>query len=211
VNTKHGSLDVTLAILAGGEGTRMGRPKGDLEINGKPILRYLLRRFGWRGPTLLVTAPGRERPPAHGDFDREAVDPKSGQGPLRGIITALENAPTELLVITTVDMPGVQPSQLDRLAEVLRGEPKLLGLMVRRGLNEDSIIEPFPSAFRRAAAPALSRRLSAGQGSVGALGSLREFRVLAAPKDWDDATWLNLNYPADVTKFVRRVATTAAR
>jgi hypothetical protein len=39
----------TLAILAGGGGTRMGRAKGLLEIRGKPILEYLLERFDWPG------------------------------------------------------------------------------------------------------------------------------------------------------------------
>ena len=48
--------NVTLAILAGGEGSRMGKPKGHLEIAGKPILAYLLDQIGWPGPTMLVTA-----------------------------------------------------------------------------------------------------------------------------------------------------------
>ena len=52
--------DVTLAILAGGEGSRMGYPKGELRLGGRPILPVLLERFAWEGPTLLVTAPGRQ-------------------------------------------------------------------------------------------------------------------------------------------------------
>src|SRR3954463_11699786 len=103
-----GSENITWAVLAGGEGIRMGRPKGDLEINGLPILRYLLQRVEWSGPTLLVTAPGRERPPAHYDFDREVVDPAAGLGPLRGVLTAIEAAQTESLVVSTVDMPGLR-------------------------------------------------------------------------------------------------------
>ena len=49
--------DVTLAVLAGGKGERMGMAKDALEIDGRPILRHLLDRARWPGPTLLVTAP----------------------------------------------------------------------------------------------------------------------------------------------------------
>ena len=36
--------DVTLAILAGGAGSRMGMPKAELRIGGRPILEHLLDR-----------------------------------------------------------------------------------------------------------------------------------------------------------------------
>src|SRR3954467_6767125 len=89
----------TLVILAGGAGSRMGKPKGGLLIDDRPILEYLLDRFRWPGPTLLVTAPGREHPPGCQRFDLEAVDPVSDAGPLRGILTALENATTDQVVV----------------------------------------------------------------------------------------------------------------
>src|SRR4051794_29668278 len=97
--------NITLAILAGGAGSRMGRAKGELRIAGEPILEYLLDRFDWPGPTMLVTAPGREHPTGWARFTREVTDPVSDQGPLRGILTALENATTEVVIVTPVDMP----------------------------------------------------------------------------------------------------------
>src|SRR5256885_5263746 len=103
---------VTLALLAGGKGSRMGGPKGSLEVRGEPILEYLLDRFAWRGETMLVTAPGIARPRGAERFDREVVDPVAGLGPLRGVLTALENATTEIVVVATVDMPGVGREQL---------------------------------------------------------------------------------------------------
>src|SRR5690349_21350151 len=109
--------DVTLAILAGGEGARMGMPKGGLHIGAEPILAYLLRQIAWEGPTLLVTAPGRERPRGWELFDREVVDPVAGQGPLRGVLTALEQASSDVVAVATVDMPGVGGEQILWLLE----------------------------------------------------------------------------------------------
>src|SRR6478609_398221 len=44
---------ITLAILAGGRGSRMGKPKSHLRLHGRPILEYLLQRLAWPGPKLL--------------------------------------------------------------------------------------------------------------------------------------------------------------
>ena len=51
---------------------------------------------------MLVTAPGIERPRRAERFDREIADPVAGLGPLRGVLTAMENATTEIVVVATV-------------------------------------------------------------------------------------------------------------
>jgi len=187
----------TLAILAGGEGSRMGKPKGELRIGDEPILVYLLRRIAWDGPTLLVTAPGREHPPGHELFVREVVDPVAGQGPLRGVMTALEQAATEVVVVATVDMPGVGGAQLRWLVEALGQRPDLLGVMARRGERGEEV-EPFPSAFRRKAGDVIARALAEGNLSVQRLCGRPEFLTLPAPREWAEEVWRNLNFPDDL-------------
>jgi molybdopterin-guanine dinucleotide biosynthesis protein A len=192
--------DTTLAILAGGEGSRMGRPKADLRIAGRPILFELLERFQWSGATLLVTAPGRERPPGHDRFDCEAVDPVAGLGPLRGILTALEHAKTPNTIVVTVDMPNVCPTQFqflrERLAELFDAE----GVMISRG----AAIEPFPSIFRVSAAPLIAARIQTKQLSVQRLVADPSFLAVTAPPGWGEDVWTNLNRPEDVEAFMRR-------
>src|SRR5512133_394747 len=100
----------TLAVLAGGRGSRMKMPKSRLTLHGRPILQYILERTQWRGrgPTMLVTSPGLDRPPAYELYDAEVVDSVAGEGPLRGLLTALSYATTERVVVVTVDMPGLE-------------------------------------------------------------------------------------------------------
>src|ERR1700722_14126455 len=88
---------ISLAVIAGGKGERMGLPKSHLKYKEQPILKWLLRQIQWPGPTLLVTAPGVAHPPAAELFDREAVDPVDGLGPLRGLLTALEQSSTPIV------------------------------------------------------------------------------------------------------------------
>jgi molybdopterin-guanine dinucleotide biosynthesis protein A len=184
----------TLAILAGGAGSRMGTPKGQLLLNGRPILHALLDRLDWPGPTLLVTAPGRQRPPGTERFSRECVDPVAGQGPLRGLLTALEHAPTPWLVVTAVDMPLVRREQLAWLVAKLKSTPGAAGLLTTRPR-----VEPFPSAFHRDSAAAVVRgALVSGRRALHTLLDELTIQSVPAPTDWPPETWTNLNRPADL-------------
>ena len=196
--------NVTLAILAGGEGSRMGAPKGELRIGGEPILAYVLRQIAWVGPTMLVTAPGRERPAGHEAFDREVVDPVAGLGPLRGVLTALENATTPVAVVATVDMPAVRREQLRWLIAQLDERPDAQGVMIRRGEQT----EPFPSVFRIGAKEVIARELRDDRRAVHALCRYAEFVAIDAPREWDERVWTNLNRPEDVDAFVRGIQQT---
>lgn len=187
--------DVTLAILAGGESARMGRPKVMLRVNDRPILEYLLERFAWPGPTMLITAPGRERPRGAERFTRECVDPVAGQGPLRGILTALEHSPAPLVVVLAVDMPLVERRHVDELVG-RAGVATSLATICARMIDGRRQIEPFPSIFHVDATDVIRARLARAERSVARLTD--EPRVVTADVNWEPGTWLNLNHPTDL-------------
>jgi molybdopterin-guanine dinucleotide biosynthesis protein A len=200
--------DVTLAILAGGAGSRMGMPKGKLHIGDEPILSYLLKRFAWEGPTMLVTAPGREGPPGWEKFDREVVDPIEGQGPLRGMLTALEHATSPLVAVATTDMPGIRGDDLRWLVRTLVAAPDAIGVMTAH----DSMIEPFPAIYRISAATVIRARIASNRLSVRDLTN--EVGVVTAPVAWerdDPEVWTNLNRPDDLAAFLTRRSSRAGR
>jgi molybdopterin-guanine dinucleotide biosynthesis protein A len=196
---------VTLAILAGGQGRRMGLPKSNLQISGQPILEYLLDRFGWPGETLLITAPGLEHPPGCERFDREAVDPVADQGPLRGVLTALESATAPMVLIATLDMPCIRAEHLQRNMGRLAARPECLGLMFHRPLAGQHQIEPFPFACRLEASGTISAHIASGRRAVHGLLGERGFISEAAPNDWPASVWTNLNRPEDLQKFLASI------
>lgn len=194
--------NIALAVLAGGRSSRMGFPKAAIEVAHRPILREILDRFRWSGPTLLITAPGREHPPGCENFDAEYVDPLPDQGPLRGILTALENAPADDVLVLPVDMPCIIPAQLQRLIDAIQSDHAALGVMMRRA-EEDSRIEPFPSIYRRGAATVIADLLSRGEGAVhGLLKSGARFIAIPGLPEWDERIWTNLNRPSDLAAFL---------
>jgi molybdopterin-guanine dinucleotide biosynthesis protein A len=194
-----GNADLTLALLAGGTGARMGGAKSALAVGGEPILTWLYRRLGWRGPTLLVTAPGNRAPAGAGSFDREAVDPVDGAGPVQGILTALHAADTPLLVVAPVDMPLLRREQLQEIAAALL-KSKWQGIACTRRVDGKTWVEPFPCAFRSTAVDAVERYFHAGHRS---LRGLRDAGICGTfdATDWPDETWINLNTPDDLARF----------
>ncbi len=196
---------VTLAILAGGRGRRMGLAKSQLQIGSQPILEYLLDHFAWPGKTLLITAPGLEHPPGRERFDREAVDPVADQGPLRGVLTALENSTTPMVLIVTLDMPCIRPQHLQWSTSRLVAHPECLGSMLQRSLDGEDQIEPFPFACRREAAGAISAHLASGRRAVHGLMGERGFMAEPAPDHWPPSIWTNLNRPEELQTFLESI------
>lgn len=181
----------------------MGQPKGLLRIDGQPILNYLLDSVAWPGPKYLVTAPGREHPQGWEAFDREWVDPVAGLGPLRGVLTAVENADASLLVITTVDMPGIRAHHLAWIVARLEQSKAQLGMMCRRS---DGRLEPFPLALRKEAQAIVRQRLHGGNRAVHGLLDDPLFTVIVAPHEWGPEVWTNLNDPQDLRQFEAALA-----
>jgi molybdopterin-guanine dinucleotide biosynthesis protein A len=191
----------TLALIAGGAGSRMGMPKAMLRVDGQSILAWLLQRWRWPGPTMLVTAPAIPILPDARAFDRHVVDPEDGLGPLRGVLTALQHVRTPRLVVAAVDMPFVDRSQLAWLAESLSTRAGCLGLMCRTAANAEVIIEPFPAAFLATAVDAVAARLASGRRSIHGLCDDERFATVPVPTDWRPETWTNLNDPAALSAF----------
>ena len=185
---------LTLAILAGGEGARMGRAKALLRANDAPIGDFLLDRFRWTGPTLLITAPGREAPPGAERFTRECVDAVPRQGPLRGVLTALENAPTPRVLVAAVDMPMIERRHLDELIGRIGSS---VVLMPARTIDGRRQVEPFPSIFHVDAIDTIRARLASDERSVARLCDGDE-RFAAIDVNWEPTAWLNLNHPSDL-------------
>lgn len=171
-------------------------PKSNLFFEGQPILTYLLSRFAWPGKTLLITGIGNQHPPGAEDFGSEVTDAVADQGPLRGVLTALENTTTDLLAIVTVDMPAVTTDMLQYLIESLTQSPAATGVMFERQVENTSQIEPFPCVLRRTFTPTIRQRIELGHRSVYGL-SKEGVKLIPPRQEWTQEVWRNLNTPTD--------------
>lgn len=108
--------EVTFAILAGGHGFRLGGcVKGLLEVDGRPIIDWLLTAAAPFAARLLVTDDARPYA-AYGLPTVRDVEP--GYGAPGGVVTALQSATTPWVLVVGCDMPFVTEGMMLRLIEL---------------------------------------------------------------------------------------------
>jgi molybdopterin-guanine dinucleotide biosynthesis protein A len=125
---------------------------------------------------------------------------------MRGVLTALQNAATPLVIITPLDMPLVCREQFDILLGALRDHPEALGAMWRRLVDQSDEIEPFPCALRSGVVEVITRQLELNRRSMRALAQLPQFITIELPTGIPDDVWTNLNEPEEAERFLRDVS-----
>jgi molybdopterin-guanine dinucleotide biosynthesis protein A len=198
-------LSVDGYVLAGGGSTRFGRDKALVELGGKPMLARMLQLL--QGTILeakIVAARGK-----YEAFGVEIVEDRwPGEGPLGGIITALEDAAgsaarPEWNLIVSCDMPFLTREWLAFLSERAT-KSKAQVVLPYSVLGQ----EPLCACYRTVAAGALRAAFEGGVRKVtdGLKGVTTEVLDESAWKRFDSAGRLfwNMNTAADFEE-IRRV------
>ena len=184
---------ISAFILAGGESSRMGRDKAQLELGGVPLIL--------RTAQLIESVSGAPavigNPEAFRALNLRAIaDDWPGAGPLGGIATALRAAATPWNLIVATDLPYLTREWLEYLiARALASSADAVLPMNARGA------EPLCAAYHKCAEPAIRKALERGTRKV--TDGLRDIRVeTIAPAEWNpfDSEGLlfkNMNSPED--------------
>jgi len=187
-------------ILAGGQSRRFGGgDKGFADLDGRPVLSHVIERFRPQIGRLILNANGDLS--RFASFGLEVVADREipGQGPLSGILTALEwakrHAPDCTAVATvSTDVPFLALNLIQRL-EAERGDRVAIAVSAGR---RHPTIAIWPLTSREAVADALQR----GALSVDALAA--ELNAVAVPfpmGEIDGVTidpFFNVNRPEDL-------------
>lgn len=144
---------VALIILAGGQSTRLGRDKSQLELDGLSIMEALGAQLGFAGETIIAAAD----PERFVRFRARVVPDSPGcVGPLAGIAAGLAASEDAANLIVACDMPFPSPLLAREMLEAI-------------ATAYDAAVpcpggwpEPTFAAYGRACLPAIERRLRAG-------------------------------------------------
>ncbi len=205
INSKPG---VRAYVLAGGGSTRFGRDKALVEFAGHPVLLQIVKLAQTcSNPVAVIASTAKYR---HLDAQLEIVEDRwPGEGPLGGIITALEHTaaadPTcRWNLILSCDMPFLTREWLQYLisrALAARSDTQIILPHSAHGP------EPLCSCYRTDAADALKAVFATGIRKVTAALKLLPTEVLdeSAWKRFDSAGRLfwNMNTPADFVEAQR--------
>jgi molybdopterin-guanine dinucleotide biosynthesis protein A len=134
-------------VLAGGQSSRMGRPKAALEWHGSTLLRRTAQIMAraTSGPVVVVRAAGQDLPELPAGV-LVADDPREGRGPLHGIAAGLAalTGRADLAFVSSTDLPFLHPAFIRRVLGVLaESEDTDVALPVARGYKQ-----PLAAGYR---------------------------------------------------------------
>jgi len=187
---------LSAVVLAGGEGQRMGANKALLEIDGQPLLNWVLARLQRLSDDVIVVA--REtaiwgHPPA-----RLVSDAYPGQGPLVGLHAGLHAARHPAALAVACDMPFL--------------DLRLLRYMIVVGKAHDAVVprlsgltEPLHAIYRvEPCLRAIETVLDAGSRKMTSFLGCVEVRYVEEHEidlfDPDHLSFFNVNTPEDLQR-----------
>lgn len=188
-------MSVAAAILAGGQASRMGgRAKSFLVVDGARVIDRQLAVLRTLASELLLVA---NDPAPYAAFGLPIVaDEQAGQGPLAGILAALEAARAPRVLIVACDMPYLEASLLERL---VAAPEDAAAADVTVAIGEDDRLEPLCACYARTCVPVIRRRLAAGQRKAQALLADPELRLRRITYTSEERRFLtNVNSPSDL-------------
>lgn len=184
----------TVAILAGGKSSRMGRDKAFVELNGKLMIEHVIERTQAIGQaeTILIT----NRPEDYARFGLPIfADVLPDKGSLGGIYTAIHYSTQAYTLCVACDMPFIQPDLLKHMVSLAQDWDVVVPLV-------DEYPEGLHALYSRKCLDAIHPRLLAGQLKV--VGFYADVRVRYlkeaeyASLDPDATSFQNINTPDDL-------------
>jgi molybdopterin-guanine dinucleotide biosynthesis protein A len=193
---------ISVAILAGGQSTRMGVNKAFVEIDGQPLIERLLARVdGLGNEALLITNdPASYRHlglPMHAD-----VIP--GKSNLGGLYTALTRARHEHVLALACDMPFLNRDLLAYLISLREQYDVVIPL------NREGYPQSMHAVYGKACLAPIRQRVEADRLKV--IGFFPDVRVREVGDDELDRfdperlSFFNVNTPQDLAEAQRLVA-----
>ncbi len=189
-------VNASLAIIAGGRGSRLSRaPKGLLVHQGRSLLSRLLELRPLVDEVLLVA----NDPTAYAEYGLRTVpDVVPNRGAPGGVHAALVHARSEWVLAVGCDMPFVAPPVAELVLSARADDVDIAAFEVNGRL------EPLLALYRSAIAPRWGSALSAHP----PFRSLfRDFRAKLLPEealravDPDMRAIVSINTPEDLARF----------
>lgn len=186
---------MTIAIMAGGKSSRMGRDKSFIKLDGKPMIEHILDKVENLGDELLLISNN----PAPYQYLGLPVyaDVIPDLGPIGGLHTALKRSTKPHVLIVACDMPWLNRRLLWYMISIRDKAEAVVPLWTKHP-------EPLHAVYSQNCLPAIERRISEGKLKMVSFYDLISVhyvdRSQIAIFDPDGRSFANINTPADLKK-----------
>ncbi len=185
--------DASAVILAGGQSSRMGYDKMMLPINGQTMIRHILDQLRGHFYEIVISSNDRRKLAFLGvDV---VPDKEPGQGPLMGIVSALEVVKNEKVFVVACDIPNID---MDFVGRMFLESSEYDCVVPKTGTNK---LEPLFAVYRKSVINTIEEMLKNGQRKASDLFSKVKVKYLEMGK----TNWFrNLNTIDELNKYKQK-------
>ena len=187
----------SIIILCGGRSLRMGKDKGSLVLNGKPMILHVLDTIKDIADEIVLVLRDQDQIDKYNQFlEDETVpikivtDEIKDQGPLVGILTGLSKINSEYAQILPCDSPFISKEFVLKMSEIAEG--KEFDAIVP--IWDDRHIEPLHSIYNKTAVGTIRDLIKNKKRNVKALIECLNVKYIDAGKlDETTMSFRNIN------------------
>ena len=143
----------TVAVLIGGDSSRMGADKATFEVDGVAMANRVAAAAGEAGASevLMIGGTQARARKLSGAWRKDAFP---GEGPLGGVITALKAAEHDSVVVLSCDMPFITAAVIRSLVSGLSDAQATVGRTDRlnwlcAAWSRDECLKPLQGVWKR--------------------------------------------------------------
>jgi len=187
---------ITGILLAGGNSKRMGRDKGEIEVQNRTFFSIAVDILENACDEVLISTCSQK--PGWKGY-RKVCDEIRGIGPMGGVYSCLRQTNTEMNLVLSIDMPLVTPDLLKALMKEGEGAD-----MVVPALG-DGMPEPLCALYRKGVAENIHEMILGETYAMHELFPKVRTRILRIGKEmpfYHPDLFLNVNRPDDLQRFM---------
>ncbi|MES9855514.1 MAG: molybdenum cofactor guanylyltransferase MobA [Sedimenticola sp.] len=187
----YGNSSITGVILAGGLARRMGgHDKGLVELAGRPMIEYVIKSMTSQVDSLLINANRSETLYQHYGFPVIHDSRNDFAGPLAGVVTAMEQTSSEMILAAPCDGPWLPHDLGERLYnKMIESEADVCVA------HDGDRLQPVFGLFRCSLAPSITAFLESGDRKI-KIWLDQQRSVVADFSDCPQA-FININTPEE--------------
>lgn len=188
---------ITGIILAGGKSSRMGRDKGWIELNNKPLINYAIEALKPYCDQILISSNSKEyKSLGYPVFE----DKIKNCGPLGGIYSSLLHSSTQRNMVLSCDMPLVSTELIKYvLDKCIEGKLSL-------PIHGANFMEPLCAVYPLEAIQHLEKFIKEGKLKlIDLVNSIPTEQIMIDPSNYfyHPDLFLNINRPGDLERASR--------
>jgi molybdopterin-guanine dinucleotide biosynthesis protein A len=191
-NSRWGLQENASAILlAGGKSLRMGADKCFLDIDGKPLIEYILDQLR---PNFKDTIVGTSSADKFKFLNFKLVEDKeSDRGPLMGLLSCMEESAHEKNFVTACDVPDIFMHFVRKMLAL----SDIYDAIVPK--HKDGMVEPLFAVYNKSTLPVLCATIADGASKVKAFLDKINVYYIELPEYIE---LVNLNTEAEYKEYV---------